>query len=141
MPSDTSVRAQLPAEVSTALDRRTGSVLVDAEQLAAARARFDDTQAESLARYLGSSQSANTVRAYRADWHGWLAWCASQGRTALPADALDVAVYLAAPPTPAARTTPAGPSPRPPWNARPPRSPRCTPRPDCPPRPGPTWSG
>jgi integrase len=90
------VRGHLPAEVSSALDRRTGSVLVDAEQLAAARNRFDDAQAESLARYLGSSQSANTVRAYRADWHGWLAWCAAQGRTALPADPLDVAVYLAA---------------------------------------------
>lgn len=93
---DMSVRAELPAEVSRALDRRTGSVLVDGDQLAAARARFDDTQAESLARYLGSSQSTNTVRAYRADWHGWLAWCAGQQRTALPADPLDVAVYLAA---------------------------------------------
>jgi integrase len=96
LPQPVDLRAHVPTVVGAALDRRTGSVLVDAGQLAAARSRFDDTQAEALARYLGSSQSANTVRAYRADWHSWLAWCAGQQRTALPADPLDVAVYLAA---------------------------------------------
>ncbi|MBF6150530.1 hypothetical protein IU505_35125, partial [Nocardia nova] len=52
--------------------------------------------AGSLRRYLEASQSANTLRAYRADWVAWSAWCATEGRQALPADALDVAVYLAA---------------------------------------------
>jgi integrase len=74
---------------------RTGGVLVDGAQLAAVRDSYDDGQAEALARYLGAAQSSNTVRAYRADWRTWLAWCAVQGRTALPADPLDVAVYLA----------------------------------------------
>jgi integrase len=89
------LRDHLPTEVSTALDRNTHSVLVDTNQLAAARDRYDDQQAEALARYLGTAQSANTVRAYRSDWRAWLRWCAVQGRTALPADPLDVAVHLA----------------------------------------------
>lgn len=86
---------ELPGEVRAELARRADRGLVDAAQLAAVRSRFDDGQAEALARYLGTSQSANTVRAYRSDWRGWLAWCAAQGRTALPADPLDLAVYLA----------------------------------------------
>jgi integrase len=93
--SDNTLREHMPAEVRTALDRATGSVLVDTAQLAAARSRYDDHQAEALARYLGTSQATNTVRAYRADWRDWLAWCAVEQRTALPADPLDVAVYLA----------------------------------------------
>ncbi|HEX3779698.1 MAG TPA: site-specific integrase [Pseudonocardiaceae bacterium] len=89
------VDAQLPGEVRAELVRRADRGLVDAAQLAAVRSRFDDGQAEALARYLGTSQSANTVRAYRSDWRGWLSWCAAQERTALPADPLDLAVYLA----------------------------------------------
>jgi site-specific recombinase XerD len=92
---DSSLREHVPAEVRTALDRNTGSVLVDTAQLVAARSRFDDHQAEALARYLGTSQATNTVRAYRTDWRAWLAWCVTHNRTALPADPLDVAVYLA----------------------------------------------
>ena len=86
---------ELPGEVRAELARRADRGLIDAAQLASVRGRFDDGQAEALARYLGTSQSANTVRAYRSDWRGWLAWCAAQGRTALPADPLDLAVYLA----------------------------------------------
>ena len=89
---------ELPGVVRAELARRAETVgrgLIDAAQLASVRDRFDDDQAEALARYLGTSQSANTVRAYRSDWRGWLAWCAAQGRTALPADPLDLAVYLA----------------------------------------------
>ena len=92
---DSSLREHVPAEVRTALDRNTGSVLVDTAQLVAARSRFDDHQAAALARYLGTSQATNTVRAYRTDWRAWLAWCVTHSRTALPADPLDVAVYLA----------------------------------------------
>ncbi|HEY4020058.1 MAG TPA: site-specific integrase [Pseudonocardiaceae bacterium] len=86
---------ELPGEVRAELARRADRGLIDAARLAAVRGRFDDGQAEALARYLGTSQSANTVRAYRSDWRGWLAWCAAQTRTALPADPLDLAVYLA----------------------------------------------
>jgi integrase len=86
---------ELPGEVRAELARRADRGLIDAAQLASVRGRFDDDQAEALARYLGTSQSANTVRAYRSDWRGWLAWCAAQARTALPADPLDLAVYLA----------------------------------------------
>ncbi|MFE7740844.1 site-specific integrase [Nocardia sp. NPDC057455] len=86
----------VPESVRTELRRGVRSVLVDAAALRLVRERFDDDQAGSLRRYLEASQSANTLRAYRADWVAWSAWCATEGRQALPADALDVAVYLAA---------------------------------------------
>lgn len=89
------VRDHLPRQVRRALDATSPTTLIDAHQVAATRARFDDAQAEALTRYLGNSQSANTVRAYRGDWAAWLAWCASESKVALPADPLDVAVYLA----------------------------------------------
>ncbi|GGM73917.1 integrase [Longimycelium tulufanense] len=87
---------ELPEPVRAELDRRSGSVLIDTEHLAAVRRRFDDEQATALGRYLQASQSPNTLRAYRADWIAWSAWCTAEGRQALPADPLDVAVYLAA---------------------------------------------
>lgn len=86
----------VPDEVRAALACRPRSVLVDAAALAAVGERFDVEQADSLAGYLQASRSANTLRAYRSDWLAWQAWCAVDGRTALPADPLDVAVYLAA---------------------------------------------
>ncbi|MFI9504159.1 site-specific integrase [Nocardia sp. NPDC052566] len=86
----------VPETVRTELRRGVRSVLVDAAALRLVRERFDDEQAGSLRRYLEASQSANTLRAYRTDWIAWSAWCAAEGRQALPADALDVAVYLAA---------------------------------------------
>jgi integrase len=89
------LRDHIPTEVSAALDRTTGSVLVDTTQLTTARDRYDDHQAEALTRYLGHSQATNTVRAYRTDWRHWVTWCTTQHRTALPADPLDIAVYLA----------------------------------------------
>ncbi|MBF6302646.1 site-specific integrase [Nocardia amamiensis] len=93
---DRSTVVAVPESVQTELRRGVRSVLVDAAALRLVRDRFDDDQAGSLRRYLEASQSANTVRAYRADWVAWTAWCAAEGRQALPADALDVAVYLAA---------------------------------------------
>ncbi|MBF6170811.1 site-specific integrase [Nocardia blacklockiae] len=86
----------VPEVVHTELRRGVRSVLVDAAALRLVRERFDDDQAGALRRYLEASQSPNTVRAYRSDWIAWSAWCAAEGRQALPADPLDVAVYLAA---------------------------------------------
>ncbi|QIS24353.1 tyrosine-type recombinase/integrase [Nocardia terpenica] len=86
----------VPDSVRTELRRGVRSVLVDAAALRMVRERFDREQAAALGRYLEASQSPNTVRAYRSDWIAWSAWCAAEGRQALPADALDVAVYLAA---------------------------------------------
>lgn len=86
----------VPESVRTELRRGVRSVLVDAAALRLVRERFDDEQAGSLRRYLEASQSANTLRAYRTDWIAWSAWCAAEHRQALPADPLDVAVYLAA---------------------------------------------
>ncbi|MEV0032217.1 site-specific integrase [Nocardia sp. NPDC050793] len=86
----------VPEAVRTELRRGVRSVLVDAAALHLVRERFDDVQAGALRRYLEASQSANTLRAYRTDWIAWAGWCAAEGRQALPADALDVAVYLAA---------------------------------------------
>jgi integrase len=87
---------RLPEPVRTALARVNHGVLVDFAELEAVRQRFDQDQAASLANYLHAAQSANTLRAYRSDWVGWSAWCAAEHRTSLPADPLDVAVYLAA---------------------------------------------
>jgi site-specific recombinase XerD len=84
----------VPATVRDALPRVRG-VPVDSATIAAVRDRFDAGQAASLARYLGASQSPNTLRAYRSDFLAWSAWCVAEGRRALPADPLDLAVYLA----------------------------------------------
>ncbi|GAA3741235.1 integrase [Spinactinospora alkalitolerans] len=86
----------LPAEVRTRLERGTHSVLIDTRALEAVRRRFDEDQAAALGRYLAAAQSANTLRAYRSDWVGFTAWCLAEGRRSLPADPVDVAVYLAA---------------------------------------------
>ncbi|MFC9894801.1 site-specific integrase [Nocardia sp. NPDC127579] len=86
----------VPELVRDELRRGVRSVLVDAAALRLVRERFDDGQAGSLRRYLEASQSANTLRAYRTDWIAWAGWCAGEHRQALPADPLDVAVYLAA---------------------------------------------
>ncbi|MFJ9553397.1 site-specific integrase [Nocardiopsis sp. NPDC101807] len=88
--------AALPATVRARLERVTHSVLVDTRALARVRERFDDEQARTLGRYLASAQSPNTLRAYRADWTSFTAWCLAEHRRSLPADPVDVAVYLAA---------------------------------------------
>ncbi|WP_433274017.1 site-specific integrase [Actinosynnema sp. CS-041913] len=85
----------LPEPVRAGLDRVAHPVLVDFAALEQVRRRFDDEQAAALAEYLHAAQSPNTLRAYRSDWVGWAAWCAEEGRQALPADPVDVAVYLA----------------------------------------------
>ncbi|WP_278262264.1 site-specific integrase [Nocardia sp. AG03] len=86
----------VPEQVRTELRRGVRSVLVDTAALRLVRERFDDQQAGALGRYLEASQSANTLRAYRTDWIAWAGWCQAEHRQALPADPLDVAVYLAA---------------------------------------------
>lgn len=86
----------LPDTVRTELRRGVTSVLVDTTALRTVRERFDTEQATALGRYLSASQSPNTLRAYRTDWTAWAAWCAGENRCALPADPLDIAVYLAA---------------------------------------------
>ncbi|MEV2276890.1 integrase [Nocardiopsis sp. NPDC049922] len=88
--------AALPATVRDRLEHATHSVLVDTRALERVRARFDTEQAHTLGRYLASAQSPNTLRAYRADWTGFTAWCLAEDRQSLPADPVDVAVYLAA---------------------------------------------
>ncbi|WP_026127423.1 site-specific integrase [Nocardiopsis lucentensis] len=86
----------LPAPVRDRLQRATHSVLVDTRALERVRTRFDAEQAHALGRYLANAQSANTLRAYRADWTAFTAWCLAEERQSLPADPVDVAVYLAA---------------------------------------------
>ncbi|WP_336082423.1 site-specific integrase [Nocardia sp. SSK8] len=86
----------VPEQVRTELRRGVRSVLVDPAALRLVRERFDDQQAGALGRYLEASQSANTLRAYRTDWIAWAGWCRIEHRQALPADPLDLAVYLAA---------------------------------------------
>ncbi|MEU6559654.1 site-specific integrase [Nocardia nova] len=95
-PDSVVVDVAVPDAVRTELRRGVRSVLVDTVALRMVRERFDTEQARALGRYLEASQSPNTVRAYRSDWIAWSAWCAAEARCALPADALDVAVYVAA---------------------------------------------
>ncbi|MEU5694552.1 site-specific integrase [Actinosynnema sp. NPDC020468] len=85
----------LPEPVRAGLDRVTHGALVDFAALDQVRRRFDEEQASSLRAYLSAAQSPNTLRAYRSDWVGWAGWCEAEGRQALPADPVDVAVYLA----------------------------------------------
>jgi site-specific recombinase XerD len=51
---------------------------------------------ESAEKYIRRSKAENTVRAYRADWEDFTAWCADRGITALPARPETVALYVAA---------------------------------------------
>ncbi|RMI33489.1 site-specific integrase [Nocardia stercoris] len=92
----TDTQIAVPDTVRGELRRGVRSVLVDPVALRLVRERFDSEQAGALGRYLAASQSPNTVRAYRSDWVAWSAWCAAEGRQSLPADPLDVAVYVAA---------------------------------------------
>lgn len=52
--------------------------------------------AERTREYIAASKAANTVRAYRADWQHFSAWCAAQGLDALPASPQTLALYLTA---------------------------------------------
>jgi site-specific recombinase XerD len=45
--------------------------------------------------YARANRAQNTMRAYRAAWRAFAAWCEAEGRPALPADPLTVADYLA----------------------------------------------
>src|SRR4051794_1237693 len=44
--------------------------------------------------YVRQAKSASTIRAYRADWHHFEAWCLDRSREALPASAETVALYM-----------------------------------------------
>lgn len=50
---------------------------------------------EPVARYLQAAKSANTRRAYAADWRDFTGWCAARNRTALPGSVETVCFYLA----------------------------------------------
>ena len=55
-----------------------------------------DALGERARTFLDAARSANTHRAYRADWQHFAAWCADHGLTALPAAASTLALYLTA---------------------------------------------
>lgn len=44
--------------------------------------------------YAAAGMAPNTLRAYRADWEDFAAWCDDAGQSALPASATTVALYL-----------------------------------------------
>jgi site-specific recombinase XerD len=54
------------------------------------------TTRPTAADYARANRAPNTLRAYRAAWRAFAAWCAEHKRAALPADPLTVADYLAA---------------------------------------------
>lgn len=94
--SDDTGALAVPATVADQVRRGVRSVLIDTAALRTVRERFDEQQVGSLRAYLEASQSPNTLRAYRTDWVAWAGWCSAEGRQALPADPVDLAVYLAA---------------------------------------------
>jgi site-specific recombinase XerD len=53
------------------------------------------TTRPTAADYARANRAQNTMRAYRAAWRAFAAWCEAEGRPALPADPLTVADYLA----------------------------------------------
>jgi len=52
--------------------------------------------AESAREYARQAKASNTRRAYASDWRHFTCWCASHGRTLLPASRETVALYLSA---------------------------------------------
>jgi site-specific recombinase XerD len=72
-----------PSATSPAPVHPTGSALPTPEDLAA------------LGSYLAAAQTESTRRAYARDLAAWRTWCAGRGLTALPADPLAVAAWLA----------------------------------------------
>ena len=50
--------------------------------------------AEQAREYVKASKAPNTVRAYRSDWAGFVAWCEGQGVASLPAAPETIALYL-----------------------------------------------
>jgi integrase len=52
------------------------------------------TAADAARSFIEQAKAPNTVRAYRADWNDFDAWCASRGLNALPATAETVILYV-----------------------------------------------
>jgi site-specific recombinase XerD len=50
--------------------------------------------ANRASEFINQSKSRNTIRAYRADWDHFTAWCNSHGQSSLPATAETVALYV-----------------------------------------------
>lgn len=50
--------------------------------------------AETARDYISQAKAGNTVRAYRADWNDFFAWCSAHGLPAMPADPRTVTLYL-----------------------------------------------
>ena len=50
--------------------------------------------ADRASEFINQSKASNTVRAYRADWTHFVAWCHSHGQPELPATASTVALYI-----------------------------------------------
>ena len=50
--------------------------------------------ADRASEFIEQSKSKNTIRAYRADWEHFTAWCKAHGQASLPATAETVALYV-----------------------------------------------
>jgi len=70
---------------------RHALVAVEAETAVAAAL---DVLAEEARGYADQAKSANTRRAYRADWADFTAWCQTHRLDALPASPATLALYL-----------------------------------------------
>jgi integrase len=76
-----------------------GGAIASTAEAGLAPARVTAEGQAALARalaFVGNADSANTRRAYRADWVHFAAWCHRAGFRALPAPPATVAAYLAA---------------------------------------------
>jgi len=81
-------------ETVVAVDAENGGDAV-ADLAAELRLRLGAVAA-SARDYAGRAKAPNTLRAYRADWADFAAWCARYALSALPAAPETVALYLAA---------------------------------------------
>lgn len=92
--------------VSNDWHRSSRSVLLPAPTAPATLVGTADQAAFEQARaFAGQSLSQATLRAYRADWAHFADWCQAASVTALPADPVSVAAYLASQATTHARAT------------------------------------
>lgn len=84
----------VPREVQSQLSAQDVEPLPDESGLRRVRG-YSDAECSAIEDLEAKKISPRTLRAYKTDWAAWSLWCEQRQRTRLPAQAIDVAVYLA----------------------------------------------
>jgi integrase len=93
--SDADLIQQLPEALRSHLAVEDDKGWPDEAAVTRARATADE-QVQAVAIHADGAVPDNTLRAYRADWATWTAWCTLRAHPPLPAAALDFAAFLVA---------------------------------------------